>query len=144
MDWKNVVIPVVTVIAAGVASFSGATFAYLNKDRELDIRMVDIGLSLLSGKNEGATSVPARGFALRVLSKYSGVDIPADEFQTWVSEGIVSFGDTPSIVLSDGTEWHLSTIFSRRNKSNGPIDVWVQKTIKKALEDKLSPDLPTE
>lgn len=71
----------------GVAAAIAATWAgFLNKDRELDIEMVRLSLSILAGENKD-TSASGRRFALRALEKYSGIDIPPDDFELWVASG---------------------------------------------------------
>ena len=89
-----------TVIGGVVGAALGATatiatgaLGYIQKDRELDIRLVDVGLAILSGENKGATTEPARRFALRLLSKYANVEIPRTEFDEWAKNGILPLSD---------------------------------------------------
>ncbi len=81
---------VVTSLGAGtvaaIATIWASAFGYWNKNRSQDIEMVNIALSILGGDNKD-TSKPGRRFALRVLEKYAGVDIPKDEFEEWSNSG---------------------------------------------------------
>lgn len=78
----------VGALFGAVAAVVTGYFGFANKDRELDIEMVRVSLSILSGENV-ESSHPGRRFALRALQQYSGVDIPADDFETWVASGTV-------------------------------------------------------
>ncbi len=75
-------------ILAFFATSIATTAGYFNRDRELDLEMVKISLSILSGENKDS-SAPGRRFALRSLEKYSGVEIPPDDFNSWVQNGTV-------------------------------------------------------
>ena len=75
------------IIGAG-ATILTSGFGYLNKDRELDIRMVEIGLSILNGEKT-EKSEPARQFAVNLIEKYSGVDILQKD--QWVKTGDVPY-----------------------------------------------------
>lgn len=98
-NWQTFVVGIAGAAIGAMATIGASSLGYLNKDRELDIRMVSIALTILSGKIEGEKSEPARKFALRALEKFSGVDIPEPEFDVWVKEGIVPKGD------DDAWEW---------------------------------------
>lgn len=84
--------------AVGAAAGAAATiitgsFGYLNKDRELDIRMVDVALTILSGEKIDDNSIYARRFAIEALSKYSGVELENAEKARWAEEGTLPKGD---------------------------------------------------
>lgn len=71
-----------------VGTFAASSFGYFNKDRELDIQMVNVGLAILKGEATGdKDSLPARNFALRLLRKYADVEIPETEFEKWAERG---------------------------------------------------------
>ncbi len=95
------------MVLAGVGAIIGTLltnwFTYASKSRELDIRMVEISLSILAGENEDSNTLQARRFALRALERYSGVDIPADDFESWALKGEVNFGEITSYTLGTGT-----------------------------------------
>jgi hypothetical protein len=80
--------------------FTGA-FGYWNTDRSHDIEMVRISLSIMQGENK-ETSLPGRKYALRVLEKYSGIDIPTREFELWAKSGTI-----PDTVFST---WPANTV----------------------------------
>lgn len=79
------------VVGAAATILTGA-FGYFNKDRELDIRMVDVGLAILRGERaDDEQTLPARQFALRLLRKYADVEIPDNEFDAWAQSGVTPF-----------------------------------------------------
>jgi hypothetical protein len=82
----------IALIGAGVGAISAlgtGAFGFYSKDRELDIKMVDIALAILKGENQGTKTEPARRFALRLLEKYAAVEIPRAEFDDWVRTGVL-------------------------------------------------------
>lgn len=82
--WAGLVGAAVGVVGTIVVG----SFGYFNKDRELDIQMVNVGLSILRGEATGdKDTTQAKRFALRVLKKYADVEIPDDEFEAWVKDG---------------------------------------------------------
>jgi hypothetical protein len=83
------------------ATVATGAFGYLNKDRELDIRMVDIALSILSGDNKGVDAEPGRRFALRLLQTYSQTNIPPEEFDVWVSRGTLELSALTPVLLDE-------------------------------------------
>lgn len=90
---REVVIGIVGAVVGAAATITTGAFGYLNKDRELDIQMVNVALTILSGEHDRKDSVAARKFALRALSKYADVDIPHEEFNKWAATGILPQGD---------------------------------------------------
>ncbi|GEA10370.1 hypothetical protein [Alteromonas sp. KUL49] len=84
-----------SIFGALLGSFATITtsgFGYLNKDREQDIKMIEIGLSILNGENT-ENSKPASDFAVSILEKYAGVEIKYRD--QWVEKGDVPY----SVVL---------------------------------------------
>jgi hypothetical protein len=71
------------VVGGGVA-LAGNTFTYWNKNRELDIRMVDVALTILSAKDDGTKSEYARRYAVDLLDNYGGVKITYKD--NWVQD----------------------------------------------------------
>lgn len=63
-----------------------SAFGYWNKDRELDIQMVNIALSILGGENK-ETSLPGRKFAVDLLETYSRVPIDDGDALKWAETG---------------------------------------------------------
>ena len=92
-------------LLGSMATLWGSTLDYWNQDRELDIRMVDVALIILSGKNENTKSQFARAYALKLLEEYAGVtidnkdqwalngDLPVGTFPGWFPPDKGSFGD---------------------------------------------------
>jgi hypothetical protein len=88
---SSAIIGVVGTIVVG-------SFGYFNKDRELDIQMVNVGLSILRGEVTGnEDTYQARRFALRLLKKYAAVEIPDNEFNDWAQTGTTPFRRTYSV-----------------------------------------------
>lgn len=75
------------LVGVGITASTG----FASKNRELDIAMVNVSLSILRGDNDGTKSTRARSFALRTLAKYSGVDISAVDFESWLNDGTVPY-----------------------------------------------------
>lgn len=75
-----------SIVTAGVAALG-----YFSKDRELDIRMVEISLSILKGEATGDNTLDARRFALQALHQYSGVPIASDVLERWATNGKLPF-----------------------------------------------------
>ncbi|TWF56570.1 hypothetical protein [Neorhizobium alkalisoli] len=76
------------VVGALIASTTG----FINKDRELDIEMMRVALSILSEASNPAANEelePQRKFAVRALEKFSGIEIEYGDFETWAREGVV-------------------------------------------------------
>lgn len=101
--WQSVLIAVITSILA----FAGGWWTFANQSRELDIKMIDISLAILAGERGGVDAEVndektyaeyrlARTFALKVLSKYSGVPLSEVEITEWAQSGKISFGDVPA------------------------------------------------
>nr|WP_321457199.1 hypothetical protein [uncultured Cohaesibacter sp.] len=88
--WRTGFIALASAVVGSFATIATGYFTYANQDRELDIKMINIGLAMLSGENKGVDYEPGRKFALRILQKYTGVEIPKDEFNMWVAKGEIS------------------------------------------------------
>ncbi|MBG6160568.1 hypothetical protein IWQ54_000218 [Labrenzia sp. EL_195] len=85
---------VVSAMAGAAATIAVGSFGYFNKDRELDIQMVNVSLSILRGEATGdKDTLQSRRFALRLLRKYADIEIPEDEFNDWAEKGNTPFKD---------------------------------------------------
>lgn len=62
------------IIAAVSGGFGGAALSYYSHDRELDIKMVELGLSMLRTEPKEGKKDPSRDWAIKVVERYSGVD----------------------------------------------------------------------
>ncbi|MGX5827069.1 hypothetical protein [Mesorhizobium sp. 43Arga] len=95
--WSAVVSGVVGIIVGIGGTVTTGAFGYLNKNRELDIEMVRVSLSILAGENKD-TSLPGRQFALRALERYSGVQIPDADSRSG-RNGALSLPSRPTLAL---------------------------------------------
>ncbi|WP_349368098.1 hypothetical protein [Salinarimonas sp.] len=89
--------------SSAITAFAAAAFGslatifvggldYFNRNKELDIELVNIGLSILRGDATGdENSIYARRFALRILNQYTGAPIPDEEFEAWARQGSTPF-----------------------------------------------------
>lgn len=68
-----------------------AEFEYQNRDREIDLELARLSLTILSGeydKDDVENSLPARMFALRALATGTGVVISDEDMDTWARTGV--------------------------------------------------------
>lgn len=68
-----------------------AEFNYQNRDREIDLELAKLSLTILSGEydqDDVENSLPARMFALRALSTGTGVVISDADMDTWARTGV--------------------------------------------------------
>jgi hypothetical protein len=63
---------VVAGVVGGAITLIGSTYSYWNKDRELDIRMVDVALTILSAKDTNTKSLHAKRYAFDPGKKVGG------------------------------------------------------------------------
>ncbi|HEV7319427.1 MAG TPA: hypothetical protein VGO04_12560 [Ensifer sp.] len=95
---RSIWTPIVPVIAGGaltlIGGVIGSYFTFINAGRDLDIKMIELSLSILGGEKGGADDpaedvsyVEARLFALRTLKKYSGVEIADEVMRPWAQGG---------------------------------------------------------
>ena len=96
---KNWIAEIAKLVLVGVVSASaalwGSTTQYWNRNRELDIRMVDVALTILSGSNDATKSQYARTYALDLLDHYGGVRIPPEQQAAWAASGDLPNGKFP-------------------------------------------------
>jgi hypothetical protein len=97
IDFSTVLTSVISAIVTAVSVIGASTLGYFNRDRELDIRMVDVALTILSAKDEGTKSLHAKRYALQLLSNYGGVEISDGDQIAWAADGNVFVGNWPSI-----------------------------------------------
>ncbi|KKC34540.1 hypothetical protein [Devosia psychrophila] len=92
--WQDLLIGIGASTITVVGVLGSAATGYWNKDRELDIQMVNVSLSILRADTKGTEGEIPRRFALRTLEKLSGVDIPDAEFEAWAKGGTLPFRPT--------------------------------------------------
>lgn len=88
----TVIVGVISAFIGAASSIATSSLTYFNSSRELDIRMVNVALTILSAKEKGTDTEQARRYALRALEHYGGVDIPDSEFEQWAKTGTVPAG----------------------------------------------------
>ena len=81
---KSIVQTLMSGVIGGGVALAGNTFTYWNKNRELDIRMVDVALTILSAKDDGTKNEYARRYAVDLLDSYGGVKITYKD--DWVKD----------------------------------------------------------
>jgi hypothetical protein len=102
--WVEIPKLLATGAIAALATIVVGYFTFFNQSRELDIKMVELSLSILAGERGGVVEDKAgtqaygeyeisRLFALRALSRYSGVALSTEEMQAWAESGSISFGE---------------------------------------------------
>lgn len=76
--WKTLILATVPAIVGGGVVVGGIEF--LSKDRELDIRLIEIGISILrSDPSKEEQISPAREWAIRLIEENSGQKFSSDE-----------------------------------------------------------------
>jgi hypothetical protein len=82
----------VSLAVAGLA-FAGAAisafYSYTNRNRELDIKLVEIGIGILRAdpKDTGLTS--ARGWAIQIIEHYSGIAFDDEDRRTLLNKPLI-------------------------------------------------------
>ncbi|MBB4302343.1 hypothetical protein GGD81_001370 [Rhodobium orientis] len=72
VSWPQAI--AIAVITSGL-SFAGGWWTFASKDRELDIKMVEVALSILRSDPEKSPASGARTWAMDILDQYSGVTL---------------------------------------------------------------------
>ncbi|MBO6511767.1 MAG: hypothetical protein JJ979_25335 [Roseibium sp.] len=83
-----------SLITIGIPAFLGSGIAtaaieWFSKDRELDIKMVEIGLSVLRADPEDEDQIaPARQWAINIVEKHSGSEFGEEDAEKLLKEPI--------------------------------------------------------
>ncbi len=64
----------ITVLVPAVVSMAVQASGIFQKSRELDIKMIELGVGILRANKEEVDTRPARGWAVDVIEKYGGVN----------------------------------------------------------------------
>ncbi|MFY0661304.1 MAG: hypothetical protein JXR15_12490 [Shimia sp.] len=82
-------------LIGGLVAFGGSYLNFHNKDREIDLELARISLTILSGdyEKDNEDSYPARVFALDALQAGTGVTISDANKQAWARTGNTPAGD---------------------------------------------------
>ena len=73
--WKTLLTTLGAAVVGGIVTIVGAGLEFQSKDRELDIKLLEIALGILREKPENDQISGAREWAVDVLSKYSDVPV---------------------------------------------------------------------
>ncbi len=123
----------VTVLFTTFGVAIGHFIAGANQSRELDLKLVEIGLSILRGEAT-ENSQPAREYAIAILRKYPGqLDVPPDLWIRWLRSG-----DVPFRTIAVGSFSDAGTLRAGRFL-NAPIDL-----SKETIEYGVSRGLPAD
>lgn len=138
-------------VIGGIFVWAGQLLVFSNSSRELDIKMVDVSLSILSGERgrskqdiDSASAYQeyklARLFALRTLSKYSGVSISKSEMEEWAAGGRISFGPIPSNL----EQWEALKALIERYSDGCPPGFTRREEEPKDCVEIANPDAPAD
>jgi hypothetical protein len=119
-EWKTFWIAAGGAIFGAVATITVGVLGFLNKDRELDIKMVEVSLSILAGENDATKAEPAKRFALRALERFSGVDIPDSEFEVWVKGERIVLSPLVSLWGGEDSGWSKALPLILQGKAATP------------------------
>lgn len=125
--WGELVKTSAAGVAGGIIALFGSTFDYFNRGRELDIRMVDVALTILAGENKGTDSEPARLYALSLLNEYGGVPITIADRQKWAKSGDLPIGIFPT----PSTASYISP--GKSDFSDATAEQWSKKPTPKVM-----------
>ena len=95
--WVAVIGAVSGMVGAALTYSLVAWFDFQNRDRELDLDLARMALSIIAGEYdaESEASYPARRFALDMLEAGTRVVIAEDLKEEWARGGQVQFGEVP-------------------------------------------------
>jgi hypothetical protein len=80
MNFKATEIASITVAGLSlIGAIISAFYSYSNRNRELDIRLVEIGIGILRADPKETGISPAREWALRVIEENSGLQFSEDD-----------------------------------------------------------------
>ncbi|MEO9875132.1 MAG: hypothetical protein ABJM26_20535 [Anderseniella sp.] len=101
---KTALVSVLSAMIGAVATITVGYVTFHTQNRQIDVRMIELALDIIAGKydrepeqeQEKESAIPARRFAIRVLSHYSRVPIEKKrsgrmgQGARWHSEGFIS------------------------------------------------------
>lgn len=138
---RDVLLVGFTGITAAAATVTASSLDYFNKDRELDIKMINIAFGILREDPSKSGVTAARGWAVDVISQSSGIPIPdaakkeLERQKLPIQEGIVS-----AIGLANSTEIGRMRVRRLLDRIDQLEDVQLQG--KKEPEPKVEPVEP--
>jgi hypothetical protein len=90
MDFKST--EIATISVAGIAligSVVSAFYTYANRNRELDIKLVEIGIGILRADPTGPNLTPARAWAIRVIEDNSKVKFTDKDVESLLAKPLL-------------------------------------------------------
>lgn len=113
------IVAVLSAAIAGAASFGAGYLAFASKDQELKVHLVEIAIGILrADPKEDVT--PARGWAIDVIEKNSGILFSLDDRAALLHKPIVSLQA------------------SLDNLRPTPPSEWARRAVKSAVEEEES------
>jgi hypothetical protein len=92
---SNILVAAITGLAALGGALIGSLYQHASRERELDIKMVEIAVNILRAKPEPSVQ-PVREWAVAVMDKYSGLKLSDDARRVLLNEPLPgSFGSGP-------------------------------------------------
>ncbi|MEA2818638.1 MAG: hypothetical protein QOJ86_642 [Bradyrhizobium sp.] len=100
---------IATIAVAGIAfigSVVSAFYTYANRNRELDIKLVEIGIGILRADPKGTDLTPARAWAIQVIEDNSKVKFSDDDRRSLLQKPLLfrptaSASTQTSVVVPD-------------------------------------------
>ena len=89
---------VATMGVAGIAligTLATGFYTYANRNRELDIRLVEIGIGILRADPKETNLKAARGWAVKVIEDYSKVNFSEADRATLLDKPLLYRSDVP-------------------------------------------------
>lgn len=95
------------IVAAALTYSVVAILDYQNRDRELDLELARLALSIMAGEqsDNNEAAYPARRFAVDALERGTGVTIENVLKEQWAKSGEVDFGEVPSTNSLLAEDW---------------------------------------
>jgi hypothetical protein len=123
---------IATIAVAGVAligSVVSAFYTYANRNRELDIKLVEIGIGILRTDPNGADLASARAWAIQVIEDNSKVKFSAGDRESLLKNPLLYRPTTgarqPQPIILRGLSEDVANVQARDFELQGGI---VQKT----------------
>lgn len=111
--WLTIIAPAfISGVLGAATAIGGGYLTFANKDRELDVRLIEISLAILKGHYEPdsqdkASIIQARKFAIRTVARLAETHLEPEEIAIWSEGGNTPF-DTSGIASSTTNQQKLN------------------------------------